>query len=56
MKLYFNNQISACYAALKEAKSIEQKMLLIEKFRRAEKTKEVRFSGNLYSWKGELKD
>lgn len=56
MKYHYGNQISAFYHAFKNSKTIKQKNLVFEKFKRAKDTKEISFLGIIYSWKSFMLD
>lgn len=51
MKLKFESHMGAMHAALKQAKTLEQKQLILLKYEKNKHKKEIRVSGKIYSWK-----
>jgi glycerol-3-phosphate cytidylyltransferase-like family protein len=51
MKLEFDSHMGAIHAALKQAKTLDEKMLVILKYDKNKHKKKIRVSGKTYSWK-----
>ncbi len=51
MELKFDSQMGAIHAALKQAKTTDEKMLVILKYDKSKHTKKIRVFGKTYSWK-----
>ena len=51
MKLKFDSHMGAMHAALTQAKSLDEKLLILKKYDKNKHKKEIRVSGKIYSWK-----
>lgn len=51
MKMLFDSHMGALYAAFKEAKNNDEKMMVIMKYEKHKEEKEFRVFGKVYAWK-----